>query len=177
MDHSTALCFTGHRHLSGEDQERIIPALRDLLEDVWFRGYRSFLCGGALGFDTLAAREVLCFRESHPEARLVMVVPCASQADHWAARDRAVYRDLLARADETRVLSDFYYAGCMQTRNRFLVDHSSLCVCFLSRLQGGTWSTVRYALQQNLPVINLAMPAVHSPVFREMFSPEAWREG
>ena len=47
----------------------------------------------------------------------------------------------------------------MQSRNAYMVDRSSLCVAYMARLHGGTLSTVRYAITQDVPVINLAVPS------------------
>ncbi len=46
----------------------------------------------------------------------------------------------------------------MLMRNRYLVDHSSLCVCFLEDRRGGTLYTVGCAVHEGLEVINLALP-------------------
>ena len=45
----------------------------------------------------------------------------------------------------------------MMQRNRFLVDHSRMLICYLTGERGGTAATVRYALKQKLPVVNLAL--------------------
>ena len=44
----------------------------------------------------------------------------------------------------------------MHERNRYLVDNSGLCLCYLVKRGGGTYYTVQYAKKQGLPVINLA---------------------
>ena len=46
--------------------------------------------------------------------------------------------------------------GCMYKRNRHLVDHSGVCVCYLTKDSGGTTYTVRYARAHGLEIINLA---------------------
>ena len=61
-------------------------------------------------------------------------------------------------SDETRVLAPNYYDGCMQVRNRYMVDRSYICVAYMARLHGGTLSTVRYAISQDVPVVNIAVP-------------------
>ena len=38
-----------------------------------------------------------------------------------------------------------------------MVDRSALCVCYLNKMKGGTMSTVAYAVQEKLSVLNLAM--------------------
>ena len=161
-DPGTTACFTGHRILPG-----IQIRLAKELADAYRAGYRTFLCGGARGFDTLAAQEVLQFREAHKEVRLVLVIPCADQTNRWPAEDRKTWEMIRGQSDEVRILSESYYTGCMQVRNRYMVDRSSLCLCWMTRFQGGTWSTVRYALHCGLMLKNLAMPDRPEPVMKE----------
>ena len=150
-------CFTGHREIPGPSLSDVRIKTANAIRYAYSQGIRTFLCGGARGFDTLAAEEVIAFRNTNPDVRLVIAIPCLSQADKWPARDRTAYQAVLASADERIVLSDKYYNGCMQQRNRYMVDHSSLCLCYLTHFSGGTWSTVRYAMHEEIAIVNLAM--------------------
>ena len=160
-------CFTGHRNIPESDRPQLAKRIQISIRALYKAGYKVFLCGGARGFDTMAATEVLSFRAVHPDVRLVIAVPCASQADRWSKEERDTYQKTLKLADQVIILSDFYYSGCMQARNRFMVDHSSACICCLTHFKGGTWSTVRYALHCNVRIWNLAMPDGFEPVLRE----------
>ena len=151
------VCFTGHRAL-GKADEAALSRLDDLLRLLYTRGYRDFLCGGALGFDLFAAEAVIRLRNKHPDVRLIFCLPCVDQSAKWKRADCSRYERLLYLSDETRVLSPRYYDGCMQVRNAYMVDRSYLCVAYMARLHGGTLSTVRYALTQDVPVVNLAVP-------------------
>ena len=44
----------------------------------------------------------------------------------------------------------------MFERNRYLVDHSDICICYCASEEGGTAYTVHYAEQKGIPVVNLA---------------------
>lgn len=151
------VCFTGHRAISRADK-LIDTQLRELLELLYAQGYRDFLCGGALGFDLLAAEQIVRLREKHPDVRLIFCLPCADQSAKWKRADCSRYERLLYLSDETRVLSPRYYEGCMQARNAYMVDRSYLCVACMTHLRGGTLSTVRYAVSQDVPVVNIAIP-------------------
>lgn len=151
------VCFTGHRALSKADAAAL-SELTELLSVLYAQGYRDFLCGGALGFDLYAAEQVAELRKVHPDVRLIFCLPCADQSSKWKKADCSRYEHLLYTSDETRVLSPRYYDGCMQARNAYMVDRSYLCVAYMARLHGGTLSTVRYAVSQDVPVINLAVP-------------------
>ena len=52
-------CFTGHRRISAEQKRLLIKKLDKLLDTLSARGINHYICGGALGFDTLAAQVVL----------------------------------------------------------------------------------------------------------------------
>jgi uncharacterized phage-like protein YoqJ len=150
-------CFTGHRHLLQEKQDSLSLLIDQAISEAYKDNYRRFLCGGALGFDTLAATRIILFRKEHPDIKLTLVVPCENQSLHWCKEDQSVYRHIREQADEVIILSPLYYQGCMQTRNRYMVDHSSLCICYLFSFRGGTAYTVRYAAYCNIDIINLAM--------------------
>lgn len=159
MEKQITACFTGHRHIPPEKIPSVNLSLSRAIASAYANGYRVFLCGGALGFDTLAARQVIAFRQDHPDVRLEIIIPCPSQSARWSLSDQAAYQEILSLADHFQVLSPFYYEGCMLSRNRYMVSHSSLCICYLVKMSGGTWSTVREALAQDLTILKLAMPS------------------
>ena len=150
-------CFTGHRHLLQQKIDTLSQMIDHAIADAYAHGYRQFLCGGALGFDTLAASRILIFRNKYPDTRLVLVIPCENQDLHWSKENQTIYRKNREQADDVIILSPVYYQGCMQSRNRYMVDHSSLCICYLFSLRGGTAYTVRYAAFRNIEIVNLAM--------------------
>ena len=152
------VCFTGHRMIPEAEIPLVRQRLRKAVRECLDSGYRWFMCGGALGFDTMAAEAVLAAKEENPETHLYLAVPCAEQADRWSGPDRARYREIMDRADEVHVLSPKYYSGCMQVRNQYMVRHSALCICWLRRFEGGTGYTVRYALRNGRQVVNLCLP-------------------
>ena len=166
MNPETTACFTGHRNIPAEEMPRLREKVAASLQSSYAAGYNIFLCGGARGFDTAAAQEVIRFREVHGDVRLILAIPCITQADHWNEADRTTWKSILEQADDVRILSKGYYNGCMHARDRFMVDASSLCLCWMTKFEGGTWYTVRYALHCGVPVKNLAMPDP-KPVFRE----------
>ena len=163
-------CFTGHRQLENKQLPALSMRLDSVLQRLYALGYRRFLCGGARGFDQLAAERVLALREACPGIRLVMALPCATQSRSWPESDCRRYERILCQADETHVLSPVYYQGCMMVRNRYMVDRSSFCVCYLTHMKGGTVSTAVYASKENVPLINIAMEDACAAFVREGLS-------
>lgn len=151
-------CFTGHRDLPADIIPRVKSGLASVIANVAKEGYDRFICGGALGFDTLAAQAVLEHKKEHPEVQLLIAVPCKTQSNGWSTKDQEIYRQIISEANEVRILAEKYTRGCMQTRNMFMVDRSSLCIAWLTSMNGGgTMNTVKYALKQSVRVINVAM--------------------
>lgn len=154
-----AAFFTGHRVLRNSDLNIIREKVFQCISGAYDSGYRRFYCGCARGFDMLAAFETIRLRVTHPDVILSLAIPCETQADRWNGPEREKYSRILELADEKTVLSPVYYQGVMLVRNRYMADRSSLCICWLTHMNGGTASTVRYAMQnENMKVVNLAVP-------------------
>lgn len=150
------VCFTGHRKIPPEDFKEISRRLETTLIQLIEKGYMYFGTGGALGFDTLAAQTVLKLKTAYPHIRLILVLPCENQAEHWKKEDKIIYEDIKARADKVVYTSKNYFKGCMHKRNRHLVDNSSICISYLTKETGGTSYTVNYAKEKKLTVYNVA---------------------
>jgi len=134
----------------------LVKKLEETITTLYRQGVCYYGAGGALGFDTISAQAVLRLRERCPAIKLILVLPCVSQADRWPPEDRAVYRDILEQADKVVYTSREYTRDCMFKRNRHLVDNSGTCICYLTKGTGGTAYTVDYARKQGLRIINLA---------------------
>ena len=154
MEPNEICCFTGHRSIDPRDANSLPSALDKVLCALYRRGVRTFRAGGALGFDTFAALRVLEMKEVYPDVRLELCLPCRDQANKWSARDRKIYDHILKRSDSVRYVTDHYYGGCMQARNRMLVDGAGYCVAYYSGSPGGTRYTCTYALGNGLKLVN-----------------------
>jgi len=150
-----ACCFTGHRSIPPEKYERLREILGVAVSELYDRGYRAFLSGGALGFDLLAAEVVLELQRVYPDVRLIMALPCRNQHEKWGAVHRIRYEKILDRADERIFLCETYCTGCMHLRNKYLVDNSDVCIAFYRHRGGGTEYTVNYAREKEREIINL----------------------
>lgn len=155
----TVCCFTGHRELPKQDVPLLVCRLEKAISDLIENGYNSFCAGGALGFDTVAAQTVLHMKATNPHIQLILILPCESQTKAWSRKDKETYENIKKQADRFVYLSKDYYPGCMQKRNRYLVDNSSVCICYLTKTSGGTAYTVDYARKKGKKVIHIAQEA------------------
>lgn len=157
-------CFTGNRPHKlpwGRDESRTdCIALKQRITDAVIslvgEGYRLFVCGMALGADIYFAESVMEAKKIVPEIYLECAVPCPEQTDGWDAADLKRYGKALELCDFITVVSPKYSPRCMLRRNRYMIDKSSVVVTADYGLNGGTASTVRYAVNKGLRIISLA---------------------
>ena len=158
--------FTGHRpeHLPwGRDEDdprcrALKILLRRTVQQVYDRGFRTFLCGMAMGCDLYFCEAVLELRSRHPDVTVEAAIPCPTQADAWPEDQRERYRRLVKACDFETVVSQQYSASCMQRRDRYMVDHAALLIAAFDGSPGGTRYTVEYAMRRGLEIVDLPIP-------------------
>lgn len=156
-DREKSVCFTGHRIISRKDSADLMPKLYSTVTRLAADGYDTFICGGAVGFDTDAAECVLGLKERGADLRLILALPCRDQTVKWNDTESVKrYKKILGSADGVVYAEDFYTSDCMHRRNRWMADNSSVCVAYCKHTRGGSVYTVKYALKNGLQVINLA---------------------
>ena len=149
-------CFTGHRSLPDDKLNQLSETLKATICEAYDKGYRCFCSGGAVGFDLLAAEAVLSLKGKYNDMKLILIIPCPEQTKYWPDKEIKRYEKIMSRADKTVCVSEHYFKGCMQKRNRFLVDNSSLCIYWLTKESGGTKYTVDYTRNKGVKLINIA---------------------
>lgn len=143
-------CFTGHRIIPTRDLQKLRYALSTEIRYLHSRGIRYFISGGAIGFDTVAAEEVLALKGELEDIHLVLAIPCLDQDAKWTPAQKEKGRRIRELADEIIYTGQKYTSDCMHVRNRFMVDSSCVCLSYCTRQSGGTYYTVRYADQRGL---------------------------
>lgn len=160
-DRDTTCCFSGYRvekmPFAANDPrvDALIVALDRAIADAAAQGYTVFFSGMSTGFDLWAAEAVLRARETLP-VQLFCAIPFDRQADRYPSEWKRRFNHCLLAADRVFALSRDYYAGCYAARNRFMVDASSLLICYFDGKPGGTAQTIRMAKQSGLRIVNLA---------------------
>ena len=147
--------FTGHRRIEPSHAKALPELLSRAVNYAYENGCRRFIAGGAVGFDTLAAREVIKFRISHPDVSLILALPCANQEKNWSEQQKDAFAYTLSVADEVIYISEEYTDTCMKERNRYLAEEADLLIAYVSRYASGAGQTVRMAKSQGVQVYNL----------------------
>ena len=163
MDFSKSCCFSGHRPAKlpwkyNERDPRCIEfkdSLFSIIGAVYDSGISHFICGMALGCDIYCAEAVIKLKEMHGDITLEAAIPYSGQADNWGEYNRRRYERILSLCDKTTVIQESYSPSCMMRRNRYMVDRSSVLVACYDGKPGGTWNTIRYAMDKDVEVIQL----------------------
>lgn len=155
-----SVSFSGHRNCTSSpwfSREVIDGAV----EELYGRGFRRFLGGTAIGFDTEAAESVMRLRAKlaarglESGITLVSVLPYAAQGERFTAGQRRRLTAVLDASDEVVTLSPHYYPTCYLRRDDYLVEQCSHLLCFYDGSKSGTGYTVGRARSAGIPVTNL----------------------
>ncbi|RLF65867.1 MAG: hypothetical protein DRN30_03200 [Thermoplasmata archaeon] len=171
----TTMCFTGHRppgidgyHDTMSPKEvGITGQLVELIKAM--QGVDTYISGGALGVDQMAALAVIFVRDQVPgyeNIRLTIARPFPSQASKWPAKSQEYLESLCSKANEVVDVSEDPYAPYkMEVRNHWMVDRSLYVAAVWNQQQtGGTYNCINYAMNtRQIPVLNL--------------DPNKWEEG
>ncbi len=142
---------TGHRVVKKNfDKEVLRQTLIKIIND----GYDTFLIGMAIGFDTLCFNVLLSLKEEY-KLKIIACVPCLNQDKFFNKKQKTEYENIIRNSDDVRILSEEYSTNCMQNRNKFMVDNSNVLIAYLYKSVGGTYYTVKYAMEEGKEVIYL----------------------
>ena len=154
-------CFTGYREYKlpwGSDENdprcrKLQQQIFDAVDAVYADGIRHFICGMAQGCDLYFCELALALRQRHGYVSVEAAIPCPTQADGWPRPQQERYRRLVAACDYETLVQSSYSPGCMQRRNRYMVDHAARLIAVFDGQDGGTRRTVEYALRSGLEVV------------------------
>lgn len=154
-DPSRITAFTGHRSLPWGYNKNLAPCIRakDHIADAILAaidsGKNTFLCGLALGADTLFAEEVLRLRAEGHRMYLVAAIPSEQQTSRWSDADRDRYVHIREQCDALYihdVSGKMDFSRACIGRNEWMVDNSTALIALYDGTdKGGTARTVAYA--------------------------------
>ena len=150
-------CFTGHREIREKDLPDILERTEQTVRRLIEKGVAFFGVGGAIGYDTEAAKLLFRLRATdYPHIKVILVYPFEGFTSRWDVAQRAEYVRLLPQYDKTVCVAQRASREAYLERDRHLVDSSAYCIAYCTRNSGGTAYTVRYAHKQGVPVCNTA---------------------
>lgn len=162
-------CFSGHRSIPPDELVNLKIELSVTLRTLIAKGVHDFYCGGARGFDLLAAEQVIYLKKTFPFLRLFFILPCKSQTEFWGDEDKQRYSFVLSHADDVQCLYENYNKRCMYERNKELVKAADVCVCYLKEEKSGTAFTVALAAKRHCLVLPLGLNEEERRHFEQRF--------
>ena len=153
-------CLTGHRPKSlpwGYDEEK--ESCKKFKKDLFAiftgaieYGLKTYLIGMAEGFDMIGGEILIELRKRHKEIKVIAVVPCKDQEIKWKSEQQKRYKNLLKKCDDVIILQENYTTDCMNKRNKYIVEHSSVVIACYNGKPSGTGNTIRFAKENRLKV-------------------------
>lgn len=151
-----SVAFTGYRShklpFGRNLNDPIAIALRNALYKEYERlivdhGFRFFLTGGAEGSDLMAAEVILELKKEYKFHHLghFLCLPCINHDKKWCREDRLRLEAIKDRSHIIYVSNEEYTPGCMQERNKYMVDTACVLLSVFDGKKGGTNNTIEYA--------------------------------
>lgn len=142
----SACTFFGHRECYGLDKE----TLRQAVEALIRQGVDTFYVGNQGHFDGMVHSCLKQLRRAYPHIRFSVVLAYLPTGKR-----------------ELEDLSDTLYPEiegspqfAIERRNRWMIDASDHCLCYLNHTWGGAFKFARQAKRRGLTVINLGNAAI-----------------
>ncbi len=152
-----ACFFTGHRIIGTKKCSIIEGWLREEILDKINHRINVFITGGAVGFDTMAAEQVLFMKEDYPDIKLYLYLPCINHDCLWKKTERERFAAIKNNADKIYyVTNNEYTEGCMRKRNRAMVEAADCGIAYIKTNHSGAAQTMKMAQEKGIDVINIA---------------------
>lgn len=158
-----SVAFTGYRPSKlpflndpfCDEYRKLRSALYEEYEKLVLRDYKFFLTGGAMGCDLMAAEVILELRNKYGRRRVAheLCLPCINHDEKFDENSKRRLEEIKKKSMVTYVTNEEYTSGCMQKRNKYMVNTSSILVAVYDGLSGGTKNTVEYAKRKGKKMI------------------------
>lgn len=126
--------------------------------ELYKKGVRRFLVGGALGVDMWSG-EILLKLKLEPEYKdieLIVVMPYPGHDERWDNRSKKRLAFLIEHSTEHLTVSQKAWRESFLQRNRYLVDHADCLLAVYNNersIRSGTGMTINYAKKKEISII------------------------
>lgn len=153
-------CLTGHRpdklpwHYdeAKENCKRFKEDLKNTFIGAVNYGLKTFLTGMAEGFDMIGAEVLLELKKQIKGIKIIAVIPCKGQEKYWSDEQQKRYHKIIKKCDDYVILSETYTKTCMNDRNKFMVEHSSIVIACYNGVPSGTGNTIKFAKEKGCKI-------------------------
>lgn len=156
-------CVTGHRSkgfpFSRGEKDFANMEYEEVLQEsivkLVHQGYLDFITGMAEGADMDFAEAVLYVKNDleYDFVTLEAALPCPVYMPKNPTEFHYEHDEIMKVCDRVTTVSPQYHRGCMQKRNRYMVDRSDMVLAIWNgEHSGGTWDTIKYAQKCEKPI-------------------------
>ena len=150
--------FVGNRELPAYRIKAIRQQVKETLDELIAMGIQYYFIGGEPGFETLAAEEIVRYRMRCPESgiQLVFIPPTETQRMRLSAQERQKMETIRWTADQVFDLAAYPELSNDPLRKRWIVECSSACVTYFSRIRDCSSDIIQYAQRSGLHIVHLS---------------------
>ncbi len=141
-----ACTFFGHRDCYSLDEQVLIDAIEDLIRN----GVETFYVGNQGQFDSAVYSCLKQLREEYPYIRICVVLAYFPTATSG-------YDDM---ADTMYPEIEGHPKFAIERRNRWMLDQSEYCICYINHTWGGAYKFAQKALRCGKIVMNLGKATI-----------------
>lgn len=139
----------GHREVYENIEDEIDKIINELIEN---HNINTFFTGGMGAFDGIFSSAVRRAQKHNPDIKLILVKPYFSAELN---RHKSNYQARYSSVIVPDVLIDVHYKSAITKRNKWMIDNSDYCICYVSRDFGGAYTAMKYAEKKGKLYINL----------------------
>ncbi len=118
-----------------------------VLEEQVANGTHIFYVGNQGNFDAMAQSVLKKLQRQYTQIQYAVVLAYLPEKKDGYYD----YRDTIYPEGMEKVPRKF----AISKRNRWMVEHSEICVCYVSRSWGGAYNSVKFAEGKGLKIINI----------------------
>jgi len=148
------VAFFGHRYIDNplKVEELLEEQIRKLINE---KEYVDFVVGRNGEFDQCVSSTVLRVRKNVRDDNSALVLMLQYPTAEYLNNEE-YFHNYYTDVEISRAASMAHPKSAIQIRNREMVDRSDLVICYVDNNHGGAWQTVKYAMEKEKNIINLA---------------------
>ena len=136
-------CFFGHRECFGLDEKALLQKIEEQIK----KGTTLFYVGNQGSFDAMVRSVLKKLQLRYPHIQYgVVLAYLPGKKDIYDDRKDTIYPEGLEVAPRKFAIVK---------RNRWMVEQSAVCVCYINHTWGGAYKSVKFAERKGLEIINL----------------------
>lgn len=141
----SACTFFGHRECYGLDAQHLQNTIEDLIQ----QGVDTFYVGNQGDFDSMVYGCLKQLRLAYPHIHVSVVLAYLPTGKREEDMPDTMYPEI-----------EGHPRFAIERRNRWMIDASDCCLCYINHTWGGAYKFARQAKRRGLTILNLGNAAI-----------------